>query len=51
MDGDELRTLLDEGDAAKSGERENDPAKLSKSAGNGMDGSTVQAEEPGQESI
>ena len=51
MDGDELRTLLDEADAAKSEERDNDPAKLSKSAGNGMDGSTVQAEEPGQESI
>ena len=51
MDGDELRTLLDEADAAKSGERDNDPAKLSKSAGNGMDGSTVQAEEPGQEPI
>lgn len=51
MDGDELRTLLDEADAAESGERDSDPAKLSKSAGNGMDSSTVQAEEPGQESI
>ena len=51
MDGDELRTLLDEADAAKSGDRDGDPAKLSKSAGNGMDGSRVQAEEPGQESI
>lgn len=51
MDGDELRTLLDEADAAKSGNRDSDPAKLSESAGNGMDGSTVQAEDPGQESI